>query len=124
MRYFGMPARGVADDTQNASVNSPTMGRNAKPNTLDEALGREAVSRPGSIALALSGVGGRVVCSDDENAHLDTSEQFLRPFRPRDSIETGTQPIGLTVILPRPSLLNSYLPPPRSRAHALFRDAR
>jgi hypothetical protein len=36
----------------------------AKPNTLDAAFGREAV-----IALALSGVGGRGVCSDDENAH-------------------------------------------------------
>jgi hypothetical protein len=51
MRYFEMPARWVADDTQNASVSSPTTGRKAKPNTLDEALGREAVSRPGSICF-------------------------------------------------------------------------
>ena len=69
MRYFEMPTRWVADDTQNASVNFTNPGRKAKPNTLDAAFGRGKQLPPGSIALALSGVGGRGVCSNAENAH-------------------------------------------------------
>jgi hypothetical protein len=68
MRYFEMPARGVADDTQSASVNSPTTGARRSQTHWTRHLGGKQL-RPGSIVLALSGAGGRVVCSDDENAH-------------------------------------------------------
>ena len=53
---WGCPLGGVADDTQNASVNSPTMGRNAKPNTLDAAFGPEAGTTQSFDALRVRGV--------------------------------------------------------------------
>jgi hypothetical protein len=49
------------------------------------------------------------VYSREANRSAVYIDLFLRPFRPRDSIEIGTLPIGLTVILP-PSICLSSAP--------------
>ena len=68
MRYFKMPARGVADDTKKRISEFTNHGRKAKPSTLDAAFRREAVA-PWLYRTCIERGGRPGVCSDDENAH-------------------------------------------------------
>src|ERR1700751_3249821 len=77
MHYFGMPARGVADDTQSASVRQPHVGARRSEARWTWHLGGKLCCALG-LAVALSEGGRPGVCSDDGQLGIGRSNDIGR----------------------------------------------